>query len=115
MKSKDNIQAEMQAAFLKLEEQLRPEVLEEIRHRGFRDAMILEYRELADALKKLIGLSDKYGMRRLMDDTDTRDYDALMAWLSVCGQRIKIIIDEAGEMDSRAMLALARPADGRIN
>lgn len=103
------VQAELESAFLRLEEHLSPEVLREVRTQGFRDAMILEYRELADAMQKLIGYIDKYKVCKNMDQDDSRDYNTLMAWLSVCAQRVKLIIEESSSLDHQALLALAVP------
>lgn len=103
------VQAELESAFLKLEEHLSPDVLREVRTQGFRDAMILEYRELADAMQRLIGFIDKYGLQKRMDQEDSRDYNTLMAWLSVCAQRVKLIIEESSALDNQAILALAVP------
>jgi len=103
------VQAELEAAFLKLEEHLAPEVLREVRTQGFRDAMILEYRELADAMQQLIGFMNKYDVHKNMDQDDNRHYNTLMAWLSVCAQRVKLIIEESSSLDHQAMLALSTP------
>jgi hypothetical protein len=106
------VQAELESAFLKLEEHLSPEVLREVRTQGFRDAMILEYRELAEAMQRLIGFIDKYEVQKCMDQDDSQNYNTLMGWLSVCAQRVKMIIEESSAMDHQAMLALSRP-EGR--
>jgi hypothetical protein len=109
------VQAELENAFLKLEEHLSPEVLREVRSQGFRDAMIMEYRELADAMQKLIGFMDKYDVQKCMDQDDSQNYNTLMGWLSVCAQRVKLIIEESSALDHQALLALARPESRYAN
>jgi hypothetical protein len=109
------VQAELEAAFLKLEEHLAPEVLREVRTQGFRDAMILEYRELADAMQQLIGYINKYDVHQSMNRDDSHNYNTLMAWLSVCAQRVKLIIEESSALDHQAILALSTPTTRYAN
>ncbi len=108
-------QASAKKTFAKLRDDLKPGVVEGIRTAGFREAMLEEYRELAHTTNDLISFVGQQGLQDHLDAGGKAAFAELMARFSVCGQRIRIVIEESNDTDRETLLALSPPASQRLN
>lgn len=108
-------QEELRETFRKLRENLRPELLAEVRDSGFREAMITSYSELASTASALLHLLRKTGFAETLGAEDARAYEEILARFSTSGERCKMLVEESSAVDEQAMLAIAPDYSTSIN
>ncbi len=100
---------------LKIKENLRKEVLNEVKNIGLRRKLFSEYYDLAGATSRLLGLLKEYDFMKDLTDADRKIYDNLMSRLSCCGLRTQILLEQSSTQEYEAILSKYEPVTTRPN
>ncbi len=100
---------------LKIKENLRKEVLSEVRNVGLRRKLFSEYYDLAGATSTLLGILQKHGFAQSLGEQDRQNYDKLMSRLSCCGLRTQILLEQSSSQEYEMLLSNFEPVTALPN
>lgn len=99
----------------KIKEDLREEVLEDVKAKGLRHRLFQEYYDLAGATGALLGMLQQFSFPEQLEGDERRVYDALMTKLSCCGLRTQILLEQSNAEEYETVLNNAKPASMLAN
>jgi hypothetical protein len=108
-------QMDEQQMLLKIKENLRKEVLSEVRNIGLRRKLFAEYYDLAGATSTLLRILQQHDFAQSLGEQERQSYDKLMSRLSCCGLRTQILLEQSSNQEYEALLSNYEPATALPN
>lgn len=99
----------------KIKENLREEVLEDVKTKGLQQRLFKEYYDLAGTTGALLGMLQEYRFVEQLSDEERQNYDTLMTKLSCCGLRTQILLEQSTAEEYQSVLNNAKPASMLAN
>jgi len=99
----------------KMKQELRQEVLHEIKSVGIRQKLFSEYYDLANATGNLLFMLENENFAGRLDANTRREYDQLMSRMSKNGVRCQILVEESTAEDYGLYLQQTEAASDRLH
>lgn len=95
-------------------EQLRQQMLRQMKDAGLREAMLTEYKEMAATVSSLLHTLAKEGIPEALSDAGQAKYGECMARLTQSSMRCHLLTQESQETDAMLHLAASDTSQDRI-